>query len=270
MSDLEATAADFETLDVSVGDDVANCVTVTFDRPEARNAMNQQLRDEFARLVDRIEDSDARVVVLTGSDESHSFVSGADVGDLQDRTALDQRERSKRPRIYERVENLRQPVIARVNGYAFGGGCELAMACDVRIAHTDAKFGLPEVTLGLIPGGGGTQRLPRLIGEGQAMRMILSGDPVDATEARELGLVDLVCEPDELDDEVADLASSIASRSPVALEFAKRAVKASSQLGLEDGIDYEAELFAQVLASEDSSEGISAFLEDREPEWNGR
>ena len=268
MTDLDAVAAELETLDVSVGDDIEHCVTVTFDRPDARNAMNQQLRDEFARLADRIEDSDARVVVLTGSDESQSFVAGADVTDLQDRTALEQRERSKRPRIYERVENLRQPVIARVNGYAFGGGCELAMACDVRIAHADVKFGLPEITLGLIPGGGGTQRLPRLIGEGQAMRLILSGDPIDATEARELGLVDVVCEPDELDAEVADLAGSIADRSPVALEFAKRAVKASSQLGLEDGIDYEAELFAQVLAAEDSTEGINAFLEDREPEWN--
>lgn len=270
MTDLEAVAADLETIDVSVGDAVDDCATVTFDRPEARNAMNQQLRDEFARLVEHLEESDVRVVVLTGSDESGSFVSGADVTDIRDRTPLEQRERSKRPRIYERVENLRQPVIARVNGYAFGGGCELAMACDVRIAHTDVKFGLPEITLGLIPGGGGTQRLPRLVGDGQAKRLILSGEPIDATDAKELGLADIVCDPDELDDETYDLAASIADRSPVALEFAKRAVTASSQLGLEDGIEYEAELFAQVLASKDSTEGIDAFLEEREPEWTGR
>ena len=269
-ADLEAVAADLETITVEFDAPVDHCLTVVFDRPEARNAMNQQLRDEFAELAAAIETAEVRVVVLTGSDDSKSFVAGADVTDLQERTALEQRQHSKRPRIYERIEALPQPVIARVNGFAFGGGCELAMACDVRVAREDALLGLPEVSLGLIPGGGGTQRLPRLVGQGQAMRLILTGDPVPAPEAAELGLVDVVSDPDELDETVGELAESMAAKSPVSLEFAKRAVRASGQLGLEDGIEFEAELFAQVLAAEDSSEGIAAFLEDREPEWRGR
>lgn len=268
--DLAAVAADCETVDLTVGEHRDHVATLTLDRPDARNAMNAQLRDEVAAVVAALDDSEVRVVVLTGSDESHSFAAGADVRELQDRTFLEQRERSKRPRIYERVEGLDQPVIARVNGHALGGGCELALACDVRIADTTAKLGFPEVTLGLIPGGGGTQRLPRLVGEGEAMRLILSGAVVDATDAADRGLVDEVCDPEDLDEAVYGLAGAMAENSPVALEYAKRAIRASSQLGLEDGIEYEAELFAGVLASEDSSEGIRAFLEDEAPEWPGK
>lgn len=269
--DPAAIAEECHHLRVSIGSRVAGVATVTIDRPDARNALNAQLRTELKRVFGAIDDSDVRVVVLTGSAEAKAFIAGADVTELRDRDAIEQREASRRPRVYEAVHDLRQPVIARINGHALGGGCELAQACDVRIAHERARLGQPEITLGLIPGGGGTQRLPRLVGHGQAMRLILSGDLIDATEAREIGLVDVVCADEEtLDEEVYGLAESIAENSPIAVEVAKTAVDASARMDLEAGIDYEAELFAQLFSTADKDEGIDAFLEDRDPEWEGR
>jgi enoyl-CoA hydratase len=266
---IEGVAADCETVDAEVGDRGDHVATVTLRRPDARNALNAQLRDELADVIDAVEESDVRAVVLTGAEEAGAFAAGADVTELRERDALEQREASKRPRVYEHVADCPMPVIARINGHALGGGCELIQACDVRIAHERATIGQPEINLGIMPGGGGTQRLPRLVGEGQAMRLILSGDLIDAEEAEEIGLVDEVRGGEEFDDAVNDLATSMASNSPVALEFAKQSVKAASQMGLADGIDYEAELFAQLFATADKDEGIDAFLEDREPEWRG-
>lgn len=268
--DLAATGNECSTLAVATNEPVANAVTVTLDRPDARNALSQTLRTEFKRVFEAIEASSMRVVVLTGSSDSRAFASGADLTELADRTALEQRELSKRPRIYEVVAGLDQPVIGRINGPALGGGCELALACDVRLADTRSKFGFPEVSLGLIPGGGGTQRLTDLVGVGKAKQLILSGAVVDADEADELGLVESVHDPADLDEAVAELVDTMAQHSPVALELAKRAVDASTRLGRDDGIDHEAELFTVALGSEDASEGIAAFLEDREPEWTGR
>ena len=191
-----------------------------------------------------------------------------DVEDLRDRDYLEQRRASERPRVYEAVADLRQPVLARINGHALGGGCELAQACDVRIAHENATLGQPEINLGLIPGGGATQRLPRLVGEGQAMRLILTGEIIDAREAAEIGLVDEVYSETEFDDRVADLVGRMAEKHPVALEYAKQAVRASARMGLEEGIEYEAELFAGLFATGNPQEGIDAFLEDRDPAWD--
>jgi enoyl-CoA hydratase len=160
------------------------------------------------------------------------------------------------------------PVIARINGHALGGGCELIQASDIRIAHENAKIGQPEINLGIIPGGGGTQRLPRLVGEGHAMRMILTGELIDAKEAREIGLVDEVHGEESFDERVYEIAASMAAKSPVALEFAKKSIKAASRMDLESGIEYEAELFAQLFATGRKDEGIDAFFEDREPEWD--
>lgn len=269
-ADVEAVAADCETVDAAVDDRVAGVTTVTMNRPDARNALNATLRAELGRVLDAIDTSDARVVVLTGADEARAFVAGADVNELRERDMLAQREASKRPRVYERVDDLRQPVIARLNGHALGGGCELAQACDVRIAHERAKLGQPEINLGIMPGGGGTQRLVRLVGEGHAMRLILSGELVSATEAADIGLVDEVHGDETFDDRVYDLAASMAEKSPVALALAKQAVKAASRTDLEQGIDYEAELFAQLFAHPDKDEGIDAFLEDRDPVWADR
>jgi enoyl-CoA hydratase len=265
---VEETAGECETVNATVGDP-AGVVEVELCRPEARNALNSQLRRELGEVLDAIEASNVRVVVLTGATGTEAFVAGADVTELRERDGLEQREASRRPRVYERVENLTMPVIARINGHALGGGCELAQACDVRIAHERAKLGQPEITLGLVPGGGGTQRLPRLVGEGQAMRLILTGELVDASEAADIGLVDEVHGDDEFDERVDELAAAMAQNSPVALEFAKKAVSAASRMDLDDGIEYEAELFAQLCNTANKNEGIDAFLEDREPDWKG-
>jgi enoyl-CoA hydratase len=268
---VKETARECDLVRATVGERVPGVATVTLDRPDARNALNAQLRAELKDIVAAVEDSEVRVTVLTGSDEAKAFVAGADVGELRERDAIKQREVGKRPRVYEAVEGLSRPVIARLNGHALGGGSELAQACDVRIAHERAKLGQPEIALGLIPGGGGTQRLPRLVGEGQAMRLVLSGELIDAREAREIGLIDVVCEDEEeLDEEVYGLAESMADKSPVALEIGKKAVKASARMDLEQGIEYEAELFTSLFSTEDKNEGIDAFFEDRDPEWDGR
>lgn len=264
---LEDVAATCETVSVTVGDRVDGVATVELCRPDARNALNAQLRAELKEVLDEIPDSDVKVVVLTGGADTGAFVAGADVTELRERDALEQREASKRPRIYERVDDCPVPVIARINGHALGGGCELIQACDLRIGHEDAKIGQPEINLGIMPGGGGTQRLPRLVGEGHAMRLILTGELIDATEAQEIGLVDEVHGDDSFDDRVYELAESMAAKSSVALEFAKKSIKAASRMDLEAGIEYEAELFAQLFATEDKNEGIDAFFEDRDPEW---
>ncbi|QZP38501.1 enoyl-CoA hydratase/isomerase family protein [Halobaculum magnesiiphilum] len=271
-SDPAAVAADCEFVDCAVGDRADGVATVTLSRPDARNALNAQLREELTRVLDAVEaeGSDVRVVVLTGSDEAKAFVAGADVTELRERDMVEQRRASERPRVYERVADLRQPVIARINGHALGGGCELAQACDVRIAHERAKLGQPEISLGLIPGGGGTQRLVRLVGEGQAMKLICSGELIDAAEAADIGLVDEVYGDGDFDDSVYDLAASMADKSPVAQEHAKKAVRAASRMGLDEGLDYESELFVGLFATRDKDEGIDAFLDDREPEWEGR
>ncbi|MXR41031.1 3-hydroxybutyryl-CoA dehydratase [Halobaculum sp. WSA2] len=271
-TDPAAVADDCEFVDCAVGDRVDGVATVTLSRPDARNALNAPLREELKRVLDATEreGSGVRVVVLTGADEARAFVAGADVTELRERDMLEQRRASERPRVYERVADLRQPVIARINGHALGGGCELAQACDVRIAHERAKLGQPEINLGLIPGGGGTQRLVRLVGEGQAMKLICSGELIDAEEAADIGLVDEVHGDDDFDDRVYDLAASMADKSPVALEHAKRAVRAASRMGLDEGLDYESELFVGLFATADKDEGIDAFLEEREPEWEGR
>lgn len=264
---IEDTAAECETVNVSVEDRIEHVATIELSRPDARNALNAQLRTELMDVLDAVEESDVRVVVLTGAEDAGAFVAGADIKELRDRDMLAQREASKRPRVYERVDDCSVPVIARINGHALGGGCELIQACDVRIAREDAKIGQPEINLGIMPGGGGTQRLPRLVGEGHAMRLILSGDLIDAEEAADIGLVDEVHGNGDFDESVYSLAESMAAKSPVALEFAKKSIKAASRMDFEAGIEYEAELFSQLFATGEKNEGIDAFLEDREPEW---
>jgi len=269
-ADPAAIAAESEVIEAAVGDRVEGVAVVSISRPDERNALNAKVREDLADVLDAAEaDTSTRVVVLTGDDAGGAFVSGADVTELRERDSLEQRAASERPRIYERVADLSLPVIARINGHALGGGCELALACDVRLAVEDAKLGQPEINLGIIPGGGSTQRLPRLVGEGQAMRLILSGELIDATEAADIGLVDEVLSEDSFDERVDELAGAMADKSPVALEFAKDAVQASSQMDLDDGIAYEAALFAQLFATDDKDEGIDAFLEGRDPKWRG-
>jgi enoyl-CoA hydratase len=280
---VEAAAAENEFVHAEVGGRGDGVATVTIDRPDARNALNATVREELTAVFDVVTSDDGvadeadhgadhesvRVVVLTGSDEARAFVAGADVTELRERSAVEQRAVSEFPRVYETVADCPYPVIARVNGHALGGGCELAQACDVRIARADAKLGQPEINLGLIPGGGGTQRLPRLVGEGQALKLILSGELVDAMEAERLGLVEEAVDPDALDDRVDDLAAAMAAHSPLALRRAKEAVQSAAERPLRDGLEYERELFVGLFDSHDKNEGIDAFLEDRDPEWRG-
>lgn len=257
----------FETLLLDVSDRVA---TVTINRPDKRNALNAVVRHELIDALDQLRtDDDARVVVLTGAGEK-AFVAGADIGEFAERTPLEQREAMQGRRVFDELAAFPKPTIAMINGFALGGGCELALACDIRIAARSARLGQPEIRLGLIPGGGGTQRLPRIVGTGTALRLILTGDLIDAAEAHRIGLVDMLVEDVDLSTRTYELARAMAAHSPVALRLAKNAVSAALEAPLSAGLAHERELFITAFASEDRREGVNAFLEKRAPEFTGR
>lgn len=243
---------------------------LTIHRPDKLNALNDEVRvDLLAALAEIEQDESVGVVVITGSGEK-SFIAGADIGEFAGRSPFDQRFAMRSPRIFDIMASYPKPVIAMINGFCLGGGCELSMSCDMRIASDKARFGQPEINLGLIPGGGGTQRLPRLVGMGHAMRMILSGDMIPAAEAKEIGLVDLVFPAEELRAKTLELAQKIASKSPLTLKVAKEALRASEKLAIEDGISYERDLFCLCFSSKDKEEGVAAFLEKRPAAWTGK
>jgi enoyl-CoA hydratase len=251
-------------------EDAGRVAILTVNRPDKLNALNQQVRDEMLAHVDAIETDDAiGVVVITGSGEK-SFIAGADIGEFEGRSPFDQREAMASPRVFDIMASFPKPVIAMINGFCLGGGCELAMSCDLRIASDNARFGQPEIKLGLIPGGGGTQRLPRLVGMGHAMRLILSGDMLPADEAKEIGLVEMVVPADALRETTLELAGKIAAMSPLTLSVAKQALRASEKLSIEEGISYERDLFCLCFSTEDKEEGVDAFLNKRKAEWKGR
>ncbi len=243
---------------------------ITINRPDKLNALSQQVRDEMLQVLTEIEKDDSvGVVVITGAGEK-SFIAGADIGEFAGRTPFDQREAMASPRIFDIMANFPKPVIAMINGFCLGGGCELAMSCDIRIASDKARFGQPEINLGLIPGGGGTQRLPRLVGMGNAMRLILSGDMIPAAEAKEIGLIEIVVPAEELRAKTMELANKIAGKSPLTLKVAKEAMRASDRLSIEDGLPYERDLFCLCFSTQDKEEGVKAFLEKRPAQWTGR
>jgi enoyl-CoA hydratase len=243
---------------------------LTINRPDKMNALSEQVRVDLLDALAEIEaDAGVGVVVITGAGEK-AFIAGADISEFAGRTPFDQRWAMRSPRIFDVMASFPKPVIAMVNGFCLGGGCELAMSCDLRVASEKASFGQPEINLGLIPGGGGTQRLPRLVGTGQAMRLILSGDRIPAAEAKQIGLVDLVFPHEELRAKTLELAQKIASRSPLTLKVAKEAVRASERLAIEEGILYERDLFCLCFSSADKEEGVAAFLEKRPAAWTGR
>jgi enoyl-CoA hydratase len=242
---------------------------LTINRPDKRNALNQPTRDEILQALDELQKTESRVLVITGAGDK-AFIAGADIGEFEGRTALTQREVMKQRRIFDAVEEFPKPVIAMINGFCLGGGMEFAMACDIRIAADTAKLGQPEINLGIIPGGGGTQRLTRLVGEGKAMELILTGDLIDANEARALGLVNDVVPIAQLQQRVMTLASKIAEKSPVALRMAKESVKNASRMNLREGLERETDLFGLTFTSEDKAEGVRAFFEKRKPEFKGR
>lgn len=244
---------------------------VTFNRPKVLNALNNQTIEELAEIVEDLEKNEAvKGVIITGSGEK-AFIAGADINELSAMDSLHGKAFARKgQKVYLALENLAKPVIAAVNGYALGGGCELAMACHIRIASENAVFGQPEVNLGIIPGYGGTQRLPRLIGKGAALEIILSGKMVSAQEAFRLGLVNRVVSAGQLMEEAKKLLGDILSRGPLAVKYALEAVNHGLNMSIEEAMDYEASLFGLVCATEDMKEGTKAFLEKRHPEFSGK
>lgn len=249
---------------------VGGVAVLTANRPDKRNALNGTLRRELVDALDALRDDDeARVVVITGAGEK-AFIAGADLAEFAERTPDEQRSAMEQRRVFDVIAEYPKPTIAMINGFALGGGCELAMACDVRVAAESASLGQPEIRLGLIPGGGGTQRLPRLVGPGRALRLILTGELITAAEALRIGLVDEVVADGALRARVLEVAASMASHSPVALRLAKAAVRTALELPLAAGLAHERELFIAAFGSEDGGEGVAAFLARRAPQWKGR
>ena len=244
---------------------------ITLNRPKALNALDQATLEELNQIADRIaQDTSVKVVIITGSGEK-AFVGGADITQMQPMTAIESRYFSKFGQgVFNKIENLPQPVIAAINGYALGGGCELAMACDVRFASDKAKFGQPEVTLGITPGFAGTQRLARLVGKGRAKELLYTGEIINADEAYRIGLVNKVVPAEELMSVVKALAEKILSRAPIAVQLCKAAVNEGLDTDLETGTAYEAEVFALCFATADQKEGMGAFVEKRKAQFIGK
>ncbi|MBN8704795.1 MAG: enoyl-CoA hydratase/isomerase family protein [Bacteroidetes bacterium] len=254
----------FETLMYAVEETVA---TITINRPDKLNALNKQVFKDLTAVLDEIGNSqNVHGVIITGAGPK-SFVAGADITEIQQLNASTAKDFSTRGQnVLNRIENLGKPVIAAVNGFALGGGCELAMACTLRVASESAKFGQPEVNLGIIPGYGGTQRLVRLIGKGRAMEMILTGDMIDAREAYRIGLVNKVVPAVELMPEARLLVNKILSKGQIAVRYSIEAINASDSI-LCEGLSREAALFGLSATTDDAHEGIEAFLEKRFPKF---
>ena len=244
---------------------------LTINRPEALNALNwqtmEEIRDAFVSVK---EDTSVGGVIVTGAGEK-SFVAGADIKELATKGPVDAKEFSVASQeILHLIEHFPKPVIAAVNGYCLGGGCELAMACHMRVVSEKAKFGQPEVNLGLIPGNGGTQRLPRLVGKGRALEMILTGDMINADEAYRIGLANKVTAPDQVISVAEDILKRILTKGPVAVGLSLEAVNHGMELALDEGIQLESNLFGLCFSTEDMKEGTQAFVEKRKAEFKGK
>jgi len=244
---------------------------VTLNRPKVLNALNTPTwKDLRTAFEDARDDAAVRGVILTGAGDK-AFIAGADIGELAHATALEAEQSSRFGQgVLDLIENLGKPVIAAVNGFALGGGCETAMACTIRIAVDNAKFGQPEVKLGLMPGGGGTQRLPRLVGKGRALQLILSGEMISAQEAWRVGLVNEIVPTPELIARAEAILNKIASNAPIAVRFSLEAVNKGLETSQSEGLLLEAACFGLCAATEDKQEGTSAFLEKRAPQFHGR
>ncbi len=239
-----------------------------FNRPEVLNALNRQVFSELITVLSKIErEKLPKVLILTGSGE-RAFVAGTDITEMENLSSFKAREFALLARhAIDKIYGLDRPVIAAINGFALGGGCEVAMACDIRIASEKAKLGQPETNLAILPGSGGTQRLPRLIGLSKAKQLIFTGEIIDAKKAHELGLVDLVVPHDQLMIEAKKMASTISNKSKICLALAKTAVNRGWDMDLQTALDYEIECFSQCFATKDQKEGMRAFLEKRKPNF---
>jgi enoyl-CoA hydratase len=253
-------------------DGESGVAVLTVNRADKLNALNRALLEELSDAIDEVDgDTAARVLVVTGAG-AKAFVAGADIGEI---AALDSDEAGQDfarfgQDVFQKLEHLRIPVIMAINGYALGGGCELALCGDIRIASDTAQLGQPEINLGVIPGYGGTQRLARLIGRDRAKTLIFTGERVGAEDAYRMGLVDRVVPAAELMSETLALAGNLAGKAPRALALAKRALNEGSSLPLDEALELEASLFAEAVMTDDRREGTSSFLEKRQPRWSGR
>jgi len=258
----------YETILYEAADGI---VTITLNRPEVHNAMNERMRQELTRCFGDLATSDeARVVVVTGAGE-RAFSAGADIREfVEPQVPVRFRESRKRVDFRQAMDRCPQPIIGAIRGYALGGGLELALACDIRIAGEDAQLGLTEVNLAIIPGGGGTQRLPRLVGRGRALEMILTGARIDAREAWRIGLVERVVPAADVLAAARELARTLAEKAPVALRYAKEAVVKGLELPLADGLRLENDVATLLRTTEDRVEGAKAFLEKRKPRFTGK
>jgi enoyl-CoA hydratase len=268
MASSTLTPTQFENLLVEHKGAIAR---VTVNRPNVLNALNMATMEELRSAFTAIkEDRNVRVALLTGSGEK-AFIAGADIGELSKNDAIAAKEYThKGQSVLDLIENLGKPVIACINGFALGGGCELAMACTMRLASDNAKLGQPEVKLGIIPGYGGTQRLPRLVGKGIAMQMVLAGEMITAQEAHRIGLVNEVVPPAELMPRAEAIAQKIVANAPLAVQYAMEAVNKGMEMTLAEGLYLEATLFAVCCATEDKNEGTKAFLEKRAANFKGK
>jgi enoyl-CoA hydratase/carnithine racemase len=245
-----------------------NVALLRINRPEARNALSPEVMEQLAGELERLDpDPDARCVVIAGSDKV--FAAGADIKAMSERTFAETL-RHPAASFWRRLAAVKTPTIAAVSGYALGGGCELALACDMIVAAEGATFGQPEINLGIIPGGGGTQRLARVLGKQRAMEYVLTGKRFDAETARQLGLVNLVVDDDAWLEEALALAAEVAAQPPIASRLAKQAVIAAEETALSAGLENERRLYELAMATEDRVEGMRAFLEKREAKFEGR
>jgi enoyl-CoA hydratase len=259
------TESSYETILLAVDGPVA---TVTLNRPQALNALNAPLLGELVDALTKLDADEAvRCIVITGNERA--FAAGADIKEMAEASSVDMLRRNALAR-YDAVRKIAKPIIAAVSGWALGGGCELAMACDMIVASETARFGQPEINIGIMPGAGGTQRLTRALGKARAMELILTGDYLSAQEAHARGLVNRVAPPELYLEEAQKLARRIAAQPPVAVRLAKDAVLKAQDLSIEEGLDYERRLFYLLFATEDQKEGMAAFVEKRPPQWKGR
>ena len=243
---------------------------ITVNRPEQLNSMNSATRSEMTQSFEDMEtDSDVSVVILTGA-SGKSFIAGADIKEFAEMDLRTREEMNEDWRVNKVISEMTKPVIAMINGFCLGGGLEIAMACDLRISSEKSKLGQPEINIGIIPGAGGTQRLTRLIGEGRAMEMILTGRMITAKEAHQYGIVNFVFDSDELEIKTLEIANTIADKSPYAIERAKKCVRAVAEMSLEKGLEYEQDMFIECFRSEDGKEGIAAFIEKRKANIKGK
>ncbi len=257
----------YETITVERRGKVA---VLTINRPDKLNALNNKVHAEGVAALDELRgDNDVRVLVITGAGEK-AFIAGADISEFEGQTPVTQRDAFHERSLFNSIDSFPKPVIAMVNGFCLGGGNELAMACDLRMCSENARFAQPEINLGIMCGGGGTQRLTNLVGESKAMEMVLTGDMIDAATAEKIGLVNHVYPAAELEAKTMELADKIAEKAPIALQLSKEAVKFASRSNLDEGLRREVDLFAICFSTEDKQEGVSAFLEKRKPVFKGR